>query len=516
MPASWSRTPVARYGALVLLIAAAFFLISAQRDVAFWDTGEMQTVPWILGIAHPTGFPAFVLLGWCFAHLLPLGSVAWRLAAFTSLAGAIATLALYAVAARATHSPALAAGAALIFATSESVWEHATRAEVHVLALCFSTVAFFAFDRWRRAGTVTALAAGAGAAGLALATHPVAIWTLPGLVVLITARRPQLRLALASGASFVLMALLPYAYMPVRSASLFAMRRDPTLALGFDAGMPFWDYAHPAVAQNFWWLVLGRQFDKHDGFAAYFNPMQLVTTARTFAGFEWHQVGALELFAIAGAVFVLLCDRRFGIALLLFGLAGVPFALGYSLEADQPRYLLDAQWTVALLGAAGIAWPAAEIGKRWRAHVWFVRAISLVLLVAVAANAYRNRNVFAIDRDGVPRAFVARVEQTSSSDAIVVAPWVYATPLAYAAYVERSFGQRVVVAGDATELAPRIVMWSQSRCVIVVSDRGALSLAGVRLSPSRTALAPYVFVAGSASSRCSGAEGTPTTSRSER
>ena len=39
--------------------------------VAFWDTGEFQAVRPLLGTAHPTGFPAYVILGW-------LGSVVLR------------------------------------------------------------------------------------------------------------------------------------------------------------------------------------------------------------------------------------------------------------------------------------------------------------------------------------------------------------------------------------------------------------------------------------------------------
>ena len=36
--------------------------------VGFWDTGEFQTVLPILGTAHPTGYPTYVLLGWARQH----------------------------------------------------------------------------------------------------------------------------------------------------------------------------------------------------------------------------------------------------------------------------------------------------------------------------------------------------------------------------------------------------------------------------------------------------------------
>ena len=43
--------------------------------IAFGDWGEMQTVPHVLGVAHPTGYPTYILLAWL-AELVPLGSIA--------------------------------------------------------------------------------------------------------------------------------------------------------------------------------------------------------------------------------------------------------------------------------------------------------------------------------------------------------------------------------------------------------------------------------------------------------
>ena len=48
--------------------------------VAFWDTGEFQTVGPVMGTAHPTGFPTYVLLGWLASVVLqPFGEPAFRM-----------------------------------------------------------------------------------------------------------------------------------------------------------------------------------------------------------------------------------------------------------------------------------------------------------------------------------------------------------------------------------------------------------------------------------------------------
>jgi hypothetical protein len=54
--------------------------------------------------------------------------------------------------------------------------------------------------------------------------------------------------------------------------------------------------------------------------------------------------------------------------------------------------------------------------------------------------------------------------------AIVVAPWTYATTLAYGAYVLHALGDRIVVTADAREYQNRYRDWLPARAVVIVSD----------------------------------------------
>ena len=50
-----------------------------QPDVGFWDTAEFQAIGPVLGIAHPTGYPAYTLLAWLASVVLqPFGNEALR------------------------------------------------------------------------------------------------------------------------------------------------------------------------------------------------------------------------------------------------------------------------------------------------------------------------------------------------------------------------------------------------------------------------------------------------------
>src|SRR5437764_15450488 len=63
---------------LVFLISFIVYLQTLAPAVPFIDGGELATVCATLGIAHPTGYPLFSLIGYLFAHLPIAGHVIMR------------------------------------------------------------------------------------------------------------------------------------------------------------------------------------------------------------------------------------------------------------------------------------------------------------------------------------------------------------------------------------------------------------------------------------------------------
>ena len=76
---------------------AAVFAVSASWEPASWDTAELQGVPYILGITHPTGFPLYVMLGYVWSHAIAISTVAWRMNAMSGIAIAVACVAAYGI-----------------------------------------------------------------------------------------------------------------------------------------------------------------------------------------------------------------------------------------------------------------------------------------------------------------------------------------------------------------------------------------------------------------------------------
>ena len=70
------------------------YLLTLGRTVGKADTFEFQVVAPQLGIAHPTGYPLYLLLGKLWT-LIPIGPVAWRLNLGTAMYAVAAAFLLY-------------------------------------------------------------------------------------------------------------------------------------------------------------------------------------------------------------------------------------------------------------------------------------------------------------------------------------------------------------------------------------------------------------------------------------
>lgn len=452
------------FAAAAFFVPLMIFVFSAVPDVGLWDTGEMDTVPYIFGIAHPTGFPLYIDAGWLWTHVAVFGNVAWRMAVLSALCGAGACYFLYR-AARFYTAAVPALSASLIFALGTVMWTRSTRAEVHIPALCIEAFIIVLAEFVRR-GSLRAYFALPAAIGAGLAVHPVVIWSFPGAVLLAasgiaglahsrrSAALRQMLLGTFAGAAIIVAA---YGGIAARSAFLAQAKIDPTLRLGFAAGMPFWDYGHPSTPANFLWFISGKQFGAHDALLSAGNLARYPAAFVQEAPSIFNEFGAAALIAAAlGVIALLRRDRLVASAYLLPVLLPVPFAALYHIEIDSDRYLLLSFWALSFFCAAGLhagMMYAASSPSRFRRGA---QALILILAILLPANILaRNWSVIAQRHAHEGRDVVRRVMQQTEDTAVIITPWVYATPLAYAAYVEGSLGHRTVVTGDLPDLVYR-------------------------------------------------------------
>ncbi len=461
---------------LAWLLPFALFLMTAYRDVGYWDTGEMDVVPYIAGIAHPTGFPAYIVLGWIVTHVLPFGGVAFRMTLISVASLSLTALLIARIVAERNGNAWAGAVAAWIFATGGVVWAHATKAEVHSFAALAIAATLYCALRWYRTDETRWFYLGAVAWAIGIATHPVSALLLPGLLVLLIARLHRLPSRTVIGAIALTSAIVVafYAYLPLRSAYVSSHGLDPQIALGLPAGRPFFDYDHPSTLEGFRAEISGSDFDVNGGLRSIFNPLVYAHRGPVYLAalrdeFTWFGLALL----VGGIAYAFARDRLGTSALLLCGAVAVPFALGYSDETDIGRYFMTSFVIAGILVGAGVAGAAKFASWSRLLAPAAASAIAIGLILT-------QQNYFHQPYDDRPRKAIDVVKRITESNAMIVASWAYGTPLAYAAYVEHDFGQRGLDVAWIDDDADLVRTWAETRPVYFVGGTPG-SVPGYRL-----------------------------------
>ncbi len=195
----------------VFLVALGLYVLTLAPTVVsmFDDSLEFQLVTYLLGIAHPPGYPLYTVLGWLFTQI-PIGDVAYRVNLMSAVFGAVTVALVYLIGLELTpatqpqessskgysegdHQPWIGVLAALIgalaLALSPVFWSQATVAEVYTLNAAFVASILWLLVRGGRQETDQVsppsekwLLALAFLFGLSLAHHRTMVLLLPAII----------------------------------------------------------------------------------------------------------------------------------------------------------------------------------------------------------------------------------------------------------------------------------------------------------------------------------------------
>jgi hypothetical protein len=435
-------TLVAAFG--VGIVALVLARATLMPDVGRWDTAEAQTVPPILGTMHPTGFPAYVVIGWVASILLgPLGSPAFVMNLLSALLLAVAAGASVVLGRLLTGSLALGIATGLGAALTPLVWRIGVRADVHALHLALMGLLLVALVAWegRVAAGERAVVAGAGAVapstvadrwllvaavlyGLALADHRLSILFAPGIATYVllvdrTLLRRRRFLAQVVGVSIAVAAAF-YLLLPIRAGLL------PAALV----------YGHPDTPIGFLQVVLGTQFG---GEVA--GPLgDLGGKVAGLTGLVVEQVGPLAPLVALG--FVVTLVRRPPYAVLTGSATILTWLFAASYEnADIVRYYAVpglVAWTwlaITMEVAVDLVLRVARRPPAWAGRALRVGAAALLVAPMLLAVPARWPSVDA-SGDTVGRRWLEAALAALPEDAVVVSWWSYSTPLWYAQHIE--------------------------------------------------------------------------------
>jgi len=214
------RTISRRIGlALCVGLPLLIYLPDLSPYVGRADTFEFQVVAPQLGIAHPSGYPLYILIGKLFS-ILPVGSPAWRVnlssAVFAALAAGMLFLTLCEIT---TQHRVISTFAALTLAFSPTLWSRAIEAEVYALNTFLVTLGLWLATHGvtGKSPTAKVLPAFGLLTGVAMASHitlgALALMILP----LLLNARPRLKFRTwLHTAALGITGLLLYLYIPLR------------------------------------------------------------------------------------------------------------------------------------------------------------------------------------------------------------------------------------------------------------------------------------------------------------
>ncbi|MCD6289412.1 MAG: DUF2723 domain-containing protein [Anaerolineae bacterium] len=341
------------------LISLILYVRTAAPSVValFDDTLEFQLVLPTLGIAHPTGYPLYTLLGYLFTRL-PLGEMAYRVNLFSAIMGAAAMGTSYMAARELTGRRLAAALTTVHIATIPAWWSQTTIAEVYALHGFIQMSLLWLMLRWVH-GKGALWPAGL-ALGLGLAHHRMILLLLPAMLVWLASRlveqrhrRIQWIRALAAAGT----PLLLYAYLPLRGRVTTSL-----------------DGTYHNTWAGFWAWVTAR------GYSVFLtgNPFHVERNPHFYLALIERQLGwwgiALALLGM-GALLAGRGNRRRarwdGLALIAALATTYGFGLAYRV-ADVEVFFIPAFLCTGLAVAEGLAalqtgWEHLAQGRRWPA-----------------------------------------------------------------------------------------------------------------------------------------------------
>jgi hypothetical protein len=271
-------------GIFLALLAFVIYVRTLAPTVDFIDSGELAAVATTLGIAHPTGYPLFTLLGYVFAHL-PLGlRTIYQLNLLSAVLCSAAVFFFYrlflflltdevfsgysakkavgrdrsakqlSVLLEGRDKQIAAAVGALTLAFSETYWSQALSLEVYSLHILFLSLTIFFFlrailDKLRSRNSPEGMLswyAFAFVLGLSFTNHMTTILLAPGFLYMYFATHGFSRtswMKIGKAAVPFLIGFSVYLYLPLRAA------QDPLL-----------NWGNPDTVEKFWWHFTGKQY----------------------------------------------------------------------------------------------------------------------------------------------------------------------------------------------------------------------------------------------------------------
>ncbi len=369
--------PLLLSGALIVVYLATLAPgLTWANDGA--DGGDLIAAAATGGVAHPTGYPVYLLIARLF-QLLPIGSLAYRTNLLSAIAMTSASVLIYFLVKQQLNSsqawlPAIISGFA--FGLSPLAWSQAVITEVYALNALFValvlylSVVMISEKSRKHADVILGLLLGLG-----IGVHATIILLIP-VVILIRLLRPQVS---TSGQAF--WKRWPLDWMPaLRTFAFILIGWTPHLLL------PLWAASHPPVNwgdpitwPREWWLVSGQLYRDNLFGVTY---VDLWSRLQLWAGLVIGQFGLAGLLIGLLGLTVFFAPSRLMVLSIWNVLVYSLFAINYN-TGDWYVYLIPVFLSIAIWIGIGTHGLIILVSRHWRPG-WLIGIALLFYLLVLS------------------------------------------------------------------------------------------------------------------------------------
>lgn len=331
------------------LLTFIVYVHTLAPGVYGYDSAELATGVFTLGIVHPTGYPLYLLVGKAFT-ILPLGSVAFRLNLMSAVFASATVWITARLTQRLTKRPILAALGALGLGFAPSFWSLAVVAEVYTLHTFLIATSVTAAVRFAELGQRRWLWLLAMSAGLSIANHMTSAMYLPAYALIASGSSSEWSWrTIAAGAGLFLIGPLLYLYLPIRDAA----------GVDLNYVRDYYD-VNLRTLEGVLWMATGQAYRF---FAFAYGPVEYLKELAKMGVSLWrNSTGLGLLFGGIGFVAMVRSDRRSAIALGWIFTSTIFFFAGYAV-ADKLTMILPAYVVLALWVSTGATSVTKAVGR---------------------------------------------------------------------------------------------------------------------------------------------------------
>jgi Protein O-mannosyl-transferase TMEM260-like len=345
---------------LSFLIPFLIYLTSLPPGVTWGDSPELANSAITLGVAHPSGYPLFIIIGKLFS-LLPFSSPAFGINLMSAFLEAGAVVWIFLIIRRVSKNGWTSLAAVILFSLTYTFWMHGRIIEVYALNnFLIGAILYFMF-RWIEERKIKDLYMMSIFFGLGFTNHLTIVLFFPAVLFMFITTDPKIifkpkPMGIMIGIIFLFQIL--YLYIPWRAAV---------------SGGETMVWNNPDSWKKFIYHVTGNEY------SVFRKGSSLIQGITRFSGSfnrEFTPLGVILVFL--GAVELLATNWRFGGLLLLYFASLVIYNSTYVVQ-DIGSYYMAPYMAAAIALGIGASWlQRVRTGKgRFSQYTGFVIPLAI-------------------------------------------------------------------------------------------------------------------------------------------